>query len=207
MDGIAHHRLAGDDHLVADLQMANHANVAAQQAIAADLCAAGDTGAAGDRTVRADAAVVRNLHQVVHAHVFFQHGVFQRAAVDAGVGPNFAIVADHHAAQLRHLDPVASVHRQAKAVGAEHRAGMHAHALAQANTGHQGNAGNQFASVIDHAVFADDAAGADHATIAHAAARANAHKRADMRSWRHGGGRVDHCGGMDAGRTHRRDIE
>ena len=69
------------------------------------------------------------------ANILGQHGVFQRAAVDAGIGADLAIVADADAAELRHLDPLASVHRQAETVGAEHGTGMHAHALAQRDPG------------------------------------------------------------------------
>ncbi len=207
MDGIADHRLAGDHDLVADLQVADNADVAAEQAIAADLGAAGDAGATGDGRMRTDLHVVRDLHQVVQAYVFVQHGVFQRATVDAGVGADFAIVADAHAAELRHLDPLAGVHRQAKAVGAEHGTGMHAHALAQPDPGDQGDPGDQLTAGIQAAVLADHAAGADDAVLADHAARTDRDERTDVRAGRNLGTGVDHRAGVDARRTGRRDVE
>jgi hypothetical protein len=53
---------------------------------------------------------------------------------------------------------VAGIHRQAEAVGAEHRAGMEADALAQANARHQRDACDELAALADHAILADDAA-------------------------------------------------
>lgn len=187
--------------------MPDHADMPAEQAVTTDLGAAGDPGAAGDGAMCADVAVMRDLHQVIHAHVLFQHGVFQCAAVDAGVGADLAVVADHHAAQLRDLDPVTGIHRQAEAVGTDHRTGMDAHALAQTHPGDQGDAGEQLAAVIDHAVLADDAAGADHAAIAHAAARTDADERADVCVWRNLCAGVDHRGRVDPRFAHRRHIE
>jgi hypothetical protein len=148
--------------------------------------------------MRPDMHVVADLDLVVEAHVFLEHGVFQCTAIDAGVGADFAIVADGHAAQLRHLDPVAGVHRQAEAIGADHRARMHAYASPQPGPRHQRHPRNEFAAVADVAVLADHAAGTDHAGFADAAARADAHERPDA------GGRsddrvgVDDCAGMHA---------
>jgi hypothetical protein len=65
-----------------------------------------------------------------------------RAAVDAVLAPISQSSPITHAAQLRHLEPAAGVHRQAEAVGAQHRAGMHQHALAQADARDQGHAGD-----------------------------------------------------------------
>src|SRR5690606_18263213 len=122
----------GDHHPVADPQVAEDARGAADQAIAADGGAAGHGRAAGHRGVRAYAYVVSDLDLVVQAHVLAEHGVVDRAAVDGGVRADLAVVADHHAALLRDLDPAPRVHRQAKAVGAEHGARVDEHALAQA---------------------------------------------------------------------------
>src|SRR5690606_13012874 len=83
---------------------------------------------------------------------------------------DLAVVADHHAALLRDLDPAPVVHGQAEAVGAEHRPRMHQHAPAQAHAAHQGHARDQPAAVADLAVLPDHAPRADDR--AGAAARA-----------------------------------
>src|SRR5690606_31263063 len=193
----------GDDHAVADLQVAEDAGAAADQAVASDARAAGDRGAARHRRVCADADVVADLDLVVEADVLFEHGVLDRTAVDAGVGPDLAVVADHHAAVLRHLEPAPRVHRQAEAVRAEHRAGMDPHALAQPHAGNQGDAGDQFAAGTNHAVIADDATRTQHRAGFDPAARANADEGADMGIGGHGRGRVDVGRWVDARRAHR----
>src|SRR5687768_10923760 len=126
----AHRR---DDDPVADLEVAQHAGTAPNQAVAADPGAACDRGAAGHRRVRADAGVVADLDLVVEADVLFEDGVFERAAIDGGIGADFAVVADHHAPELRHLQPAPAIHRQAETICTEHRAWMHAHAPAKAD--------------------------------------------------------------------------
>ena len=55
--------------------------------------------------VRADVHVVADLHQVVELDAVFDHGVVERAAVDAGVGADLDVVADTHRAELLDLDP------------------------------------------------------------------------------------------------------
>ena len=47
---------------------------------------------------------------------------FERAAVDAGVGTDFDIVADAHAAELFDLGPATGFRGKAEAVGADDRA-------------------------------------------------------------------------------------
>src|SRR5207342_2719954 len=103
-----------------------------------------------------------DLHLVVEADILFEHGVLDRAAIDAGVGADFAIVADAHAAELRHLDPAAGIHRQSETVGADHRARMDAHIASEPDSGDQGDTGDQFRARADHAILADDAARPDH---------------------------------------------
>ena len=52
--------------------------------------------------------VVRNLDLVVELDAVFDDRVFQRAAVDGGIGADFDIVADQHAANLRNFFPAPS---------------------------------------------------------------------------------------------------
>src|SRR3546814_15454677 len=86
-----------------------------------------------------------------------------------------------HAAQLRHLEPSTGIHRQAEAIGAEHRAGMDAHALAEPDPGDQGDPRDQVAAGADHAVVADHATRTDGRAGADKAARADAGESADKR--------------------------
>src|SRR5690606_18666361 len=124
-DRVGDHALGHHRDAVADLQVTGHAHLPGKHAIAADPGAAGDAHAAGHRGVGADVHVVGDLDQVVQAHVVFQHGVIDGAAIDGGVGTDLAVIADAHAAKLRHLDPLAVLHRQPEAVGTEHRARVH----------------------------------------------------------------------------------
>ena len=48
-----------------------------------------------------------------------------------GVRADLHVVADAHAADLRHLDPASAIGREAEAVGTDHRTRMHNAALAR----------------------------------------------------------------------------
>ena len=74
--------------------------------------------------------VVSDLDQVVELDTILDHRVFERAAVDAGVGANFHIVANAHRAELFDLFPLARMRRKTKTIGANHHAGVHDAALA-----------------------------------------------------------------------------
>ena len=189
------------------VQVAEDARAAADQAVTADRRAAGHRGAASHRGMRADADVVADLDLVVEAHVLLEHRVLDRAAIDGGVGADLAVVADQHAAVLRHLDPAAGVHRQAETVGAEHRAGMDQHALAEADAPDQGDARDQFAAFADLAVLADHAARADRGAGVDARAGADGDERTDMRARIDFGVGSDDRTGMDAGPQRRRRLE
>jgi hypothetical protein len=75
---------------------------------AADAGAAGHADAARHRGVRADVHVVADLDQVVELDAVVDHGVVERAAVDAGVGADLDVVADAHRAELLDLLPAPS---------------------------------------------------------------------------------------------------
>src|SRR6185437_9485833 len=155
--GVGHQRHRRDGNAVGDFEVAQHARAAADQAVAADRRAARDRRASGQRRVRTDADVVRDLDLVVEAHVFFEHRVLERAAVDGGVRADFAIVADAHAAELRHLDPAVAVACQAETIGAQHRAGMDQYALAERHARHQRDLRGEARLRADDAIRADDA--------------------------------------------------
>jgi hypothetical protein len=87
--------------------------------------------------VIADPHAVRHLDQVVELDAIADQRVVQRAAVDGGVGADLDVVADHHPAQLRYLDPHAAVVGQTKAVRAQHGARMNQAAGADLCAGQQ----------------------------------------------------------------------
>src|SRR5438105_4190056 len=98
--------------------------------VLADAHAARDAHTARYRSMRADAAVVPNLDLIVELHALLDHGVVQRAAIDGGVGTDFHIVAYHHAADLRDLEPLTRLLRHAETIGTDHRAAMNDHPIA-----------------------------------------------------------------------------
>src|SRR5688500_10762234 len=134
---------------------------AADDDVPSDARAAGDADAAGHRAVRADAHVVADLDLVVELDALLDHRVVERAAVDRGVGADLDVVADAHAADLRDLDPAALVGRDAEAVGADDRPGMHHDSLSKKAFRVNHDTRIQAAVIADDDVVADDAARAD----------------------------------------------
>src|SRR5690606_21640492 len=72
---------------------------------------------------------------VVELDAVADDGVFERAAIDGGVGPDLDVVADADAAQLGDFSPGARfasrMRRKAEAVRAQHGAAMHDDPIAQ----------------------------------------------------------------------------
>jgi len=128
-------------------------------------------------------------------------------AVDGGVGADLDVVTDHHAADLRDLDPAAVVVGEAEAVPADHRAGLHQHARTELHRVAQGHVGQQAAAradlhvVAEHAPRAEDAARADPAALADGDQRADADVLAELAARGH------HRGRVDAGRGRRERVE
>src|SRR5690348_373058 len=199
--------LGGNGNPVGQLEMAEHARIAADLAVAADPGTAGHGGASGHCGVRAHVHVVGDLDLVVQPHVFFQHGVVQRAAVNRGVGADLAVIADAYPTQLGQLDPVVGVEGQAEAVRTDHRAGMHQHAATQDDARDQGDPGHQprlrthRAALADDAVWPQHGAVLDHCIGLDHAARADAGAGADAR------GSGDHGTGMHASRCGGQALE
>src|SRR6056297_1194389 len=166
-DRPAYHGQPGDDHTVDDFQVAGDPDGASDHAVAADARAAGYPCAAGHHGVRPDVHVVRHLHLVVQLDPVPDHRVVDGASVDGGIGAHFHVVADHHAADLRHLDPAFRLAGQAEAVGADNGARVVQHARPQPDAGADGDAGHQ------PAAFADDGVGAHHTVRTDTGAGAN----------------------------------
>src|SRR5512140_672079 len=92
-----------DDDAIGYVEVPDDIGGAADHAVHAYARAAGDAGAPGDGSMRADAHVVSDLDQIVQLDPVLDDGVVQRAAVYAGVGADFDIVADEHTAYLGDL--------------------------------------------------------------------------------------------------------
>ena len=107
--------------------------------------------------MRADAAVVRDHDEVVELDAVFDHGVFDRAAVDGGVGADLDVVTERHRADLRHLDPGALVRREPEAVAADHGAGLHDAARAEHHAMADEHPRDEARIVADDRVMLDDA--------------------------------------------------
>ncbi len=130
VDRLGDQRAGRDMHAVGERQVAEDDRAAAHRAAGADFRAAGDADAAGHRGMCADPHVVADLDLVVELHAILDHRVVERAAVDGRVGADLDIVADEYAASLGDLDPGLPILREAEAIGADHRARMHARARA-----------------------------------------------------------------------------
>src|SRR3989338_8788065 len=155
------------------LQMSQNTRTAANPAITPDGSAAGNADTSGDRGMRADAHVVRNLNLVVQLHSVLDHRVVQRAAVDGGVRADLDIIADHHAADLRNLDPAPLVHRDAETVRTDHRAGMRDQVVADHAVMINNNMRVQPGMAADNRIRADAATLADDAECSYRRALAD----------------------------------
>src|ERR1035437_3204908 len=151
-----------DDDAIGDVEVSHDTGGTADHAVLSYARAASDSGAACDRSMRADAHVVPDLDQIVQLDPVLDDSVIQRTPVDASIGADFNVVADHHPAYLRDLAPGVIVLRNAEAVGANHRAGVHQRALAQAATRIDGHAGVQAAGGADLDPIAEVTARPDH---------------------------------------------
>jgi len=167
-------------HMIGDLDMPDQANPTGQRTMPTDACTAGDTDTAGDGSMFTDHDVVRNLHQVVDFDPGLDHRIVERAAIDAGVGADFNIVADAHAPQLWHFLPALIDPGQTKTIATDHDSGVQQGTFTDVRPRQHRNPRHQ------PAIGADTDPGADHAT------------RSDMHAWPNIGTRLDTAEGVDA---------
>src|SRR5688572_27191473 len=114
-----------EQHVVADRELIDHYDTAADHTALADFRAARDSRHRGHYRVRADPSVVCNLHEVIELDAVLDDCVLDRAAIDRRVGADFDVVADHDAADLRYFLPLAVVGREAETVRADHGSRVH----------------------------------------------------------------------------------
>ena len=103
-------------YVVGKLKVSQHDGASAHRAVRTDDCTSGNAGTSGHGAVLADSNVVTNLHQVVELDAVLENRVLQRAAINAGIGADLDIIADHNRAELLDLDPPAIVWRKTKPV-------------------------------------------------------------------------------------------
>lgn len=104
-NGTRDHRHSSHENVVADLDVADHADATCNHAVAPDLGAAGNSHAASHRGVVADLHVVRNHDLVVELDAVANQRVGERTTVDGRVGADLDVVANAHAADLGDLLP------------------------------------------------------------------------------------------------------
>ena len=121
--------------------------------------------------------VVPDLHEIINFGAFADHGVLQRAAVDAAVGADLHVVLDDDPADLRHLEVALGAHGEAEPVLADPHAGMQDDPVADQRV-HDGGAGADVAAAADGHPVADDGAGGDPSCRARSAPRGRRRRRA-----------------------------
>ena len=110
--------------------------------------------------------VMRNLHQVVDTHAIFNDRVVDCTPIDCRIRANFDIVADDHAAQLRHLDPAILRHCVAETVCSDHGAGVHDTACTERDVLNQRTVCKQVTVIAHPALSANNSTRTDDDTFA-----------------------------------------
>ena len=146
-----------------------------------------DAHAGSHHDVAADAVVVAELDLVVKLGAVADHGVLEGAAVDRRARADLDVVADHHAAHLRDLDPLALEGRKAEAVAADHAAGLEDAAVADDR------------AAFKHAVRVKNAVLAHDRVLTHDGARLDDGACANARAAAHDGERLDRCARIHLG--------
>src|SRR5688572_31155255 len=107
-----------------------------------------------------------DLHLVVQLDAVADDRVLERAAVHGRVRADLDVVADAHAAELRHLDVSVDVGRMAEAVAADHRARLEQAAHADGDALAQRDARLKAAILAQTDARLDHAVGADRTALA-----------------------------------------
>jgi hypothetical protein len=213
-DRPGHRSVAGENRAVGDPDVPRDGAHAADLAVSAHDRAAGHADHGRHDGVGSDADVVSDLDEIVELDPVFDHGVLDRAAVDARVGPDIDIVADADASQLGDPVPALAVVGVAEPVGSEHRTrmdddpptdrdvGADVDRSDEARRGPDAAPGSKAAARTEHGVILDDAllledavrtdrgAGSHTRRRMHDRRRMNARRRWCVRSQTRGSARV-----------------
>src|SRR5438067_4493440 len=130
-DVVGNARLCSDSRARADRQVAGGPNLTAKLRAGADLRASGQTDLRGEERALADLAAVTDLYEVVDLRRAANPRDADRRTIDRGVGADFDAVFEHDASRLRDCVHTALLVWQiAEAVGADHRACLELHVVA-----------------------------------------------------------------------------
>ena len=166
-------------HVIGDAHLPRHHRAIAHAG------GAGDAHLGHQDHVLADVAVVPDLDQVVDLGAAPHHRVAEGGAVDGGIGPDLHVVLDAEPADLRDLAVHASVEGVAEAVGAEHRAGVDDHPVADLDPLAHDDPG------MEPDVLSEHGPRTHERQRPHPAARADHRARVHHRERAHRGGPVD----------------
>jgi len=97
-----------------------------------------------------------------------------------GIGADFDVIADDHAADLLDLQPPACIHCKAETVGADHRTGMHDDMASDDTAVIDSHAGIEPGMFAQHRIFADAAPSHHHGSSTDHRAGRDRHLRADI---------------------------
>ncbi|AOV16732.1 hypothetical protein BJI67_06340 [Acidihalobacter aeolianus] len=178
--------------------MTGHTDAASQRTVSADLNASSDTDTTGYCGMRTDFYVMRHLYQIVDLHAIVDYRILERTTIDGRIGTNFHVFADHHAPELRHLDPMAPILRQTETIGTDYRTRMDQTTRTDQTTCTYGNPSDQTDVCLQNHVFEQHTPWADNRTWPYTATFANHCLGADMRLWIDRCVRGNHCRGMHA---------
>src|SRR5262245_30873676 len=146
---------AGNLRTRAHLDVANRAGLAAHDDKVAQFGGTGNAGLADDHAMPADHHVVPDLHEIINFGALTDHGVLQRAAIDAAVGADFHVIVDDHPADLGDLEMTLRPHGKAKAVLADAHARVQDHAVADDGV-RQADPRSDVAALAHHDAVADE---------------------------------------------------
>ena len=188
-DGPRDHRCSGNVDMIGNAQMPQDHARTTDCAMRTNVCTASDTHASSHCCVLTNAGVVSNLNLIVELDAVGNHGVIERPTVDAGVGPNFHIIANHDNAQLFYFFPAPCNRRETKPIATNHSTWVY-----QAPT-------------ADNATFPEPYPRSQHRLRAHMSPLLDHAQRPDVRTLMHHCLRMHNRAGMDAGReTHTRQL-
>src|SRR4051812_18514305 len=105
--------------------MARNADLTAEHDTVANLRATGNTTLGGNNHVFPHLHIMADLYEVINLAARTDDGVRACAAVDAGAGADSDIVANQHAAELRHFDNAFAAGGETESVLTDMDAAMH----------------------------------------------------------------------------------
>jgi hypothetical protein len=154
--------LSGNNHFVAYLEVARHADLPSQRGVTAYPGAARNSDLRHDQTMLANDDVMADLHEVIDLGALADNRRPKRAAVDGDVGSNFNIIVDDDLADLRDFPLNAGVQDVTKTVAANDRACMDTDAPANLCLTVENGVGEELGAGADDAVVANVVAAAQN---------------------------------------------